>query len=249
MANLKANTYESGSQGTTIDGTNSAGGGDAFDAISIGSGNTLIYDGTNARDTLAGKFTSGGTANGYHGWALTSTTSKTWFRVYFAFSAVPAATWFGPIRVVSGGARCVDTRITTSGTFAFRNAADSTIAGLSETSALSANTVYRIEWSVVPSTTVGEVEWWLWSTDPDGAIGAHDETSSATGAVLAANIDGFRMGSQSTPANANGLSLWTDNVAISQDGQIGPASSAPPWEPQVDAPETLRTVRSILRSR
>jgi len=249
-ANLLANNYEGGVQSDTISTGNSGGAsGDAFNAVSIGSGNTLIFDGTNAQELLAAKHTFGGTATGYHGWSFTALTVKTWFRTYFAISAIPTVgTWFGPFRpVITDGSRSMSTGISTAGLLTFRNAADAIITALNPTivTVLATDTVYRLEWSEVPSTTVGEIEWWLYD-DPDAAIGNHVETKGPVGSlVLGAEIAGYRTGCQATAANVAGLSLWNDNIAISTDGQIGPEGGEPP------PPSTIIPLRSrnVVRSR
>ena len=79
MANLPANnSFEGGSDETTITTGNSGGAsGSAFDVVTIGAGNGLVYDSAQARGTLSGRVDLGnnpGTACLY-GWTWTETTA------------------------------------------------------------------------------------------------------------------------------------------------------------------------------
>ena len=226
-ANLRANTHEGGILAATISTGNSGGAsGDAYDTISIGAGNTFIFDGTNVKGKLGAKFTSGGTTTGYISWtALGAITTDVWFRTYFAVSAIPTiSTWFDMLRpIVSGGGRSGgDVGVRTDGTLRWGSGSSGTeVVAIRSTTVIAPNTIYRLEWRVDPHATLGEIEWWLYD-EPGAPIGDHVETKSAGSLVNSGNIDGFRMGNGATAANISGLSAWFDNVAISTDGQIGP---------------------------
>jgi len=244
MANLRANTLEGGSQGTTISTANSGGvSGDAYDLISIGSGNTFIYDDVNEAGALDAKFTSGGTTVGHIGWSgLGALAVDTWFRSHFAISATPTVgTWFDFLSFrVAAGTRCFNMKFpANSGLITFSDAADANIAALASVNGIVPGKVYRIEWRVLPSATVGTAQWWLYAS-PNAAISDYIETKSASTLALGAEISQLRIGNGATAANIAGLSAWYDNIAISTDGQIGP-------DDRVIAPDYINFPKRKLR--
>ncbi len=227
-ARLKQNTLEGGTNGTTITTGNSGGAsGDAFNSVTVGTGNTLTYNNTTGKvtQTLGAKWTFGGTNNGTALWTgLGSLTGQVWFRATFVASAIPTVgNWFGVLQAnTSSSVRCAAIGLRTDGKIQVYDAAGLAITASTSSTVLSPNTMYRIEFAVTPGTGgTGVVEWWLYDSATAGAAN-FIEHKQTTGLTLGANVDQFQFGVDSTPANVNGISGWYDDLAVSTADQLGP---------------------------
>lgn len=227
------------------------GNGDAM-TVTVGTGSTVKHDAADAQSGFGVKTTLPGTsplATWIGKTDLGATTAETWFRFYIkknfdnvANPGVQAGTWFDLFRVVQsdGSTRCAVVRLSTADVVGFQNAADTSL-GIN--GPVLGTGLVRIELRVIPLATNGTLEWRIYKTDPNAAIGSYDATNISTTAALGATIGGFRAGVVSTPANMIGLSWTYDAMAISTDGWIGPATTPPPAGP---APN-LFTMRSNMR--
>jgi hypothetical protein len=227
-ATTKTNTFEGGSNGTTISAVNSGGAsGSAFNTVTVGSGNTFTFanDSGKVTQTLGGKWTFGGTAVGSAVWTgLGSLTAKTWFRGTFVASALPTVgNWFGIFQTnVAAGTRCAAIALRTDGKIQVYDAAGVGSSSSVSSTRLSANTLYRLEFAITPGVGgTGIVEWWLYDSATAGAAN-FIEHNTTSGLTLGANIDQFQIGVDVTPANVSGISGWYDDLAISTVDQLGP---------------------------
>jgi hypothetical protein len=220
-----ANTFESGqADGTAITTANSGGAaGDAFSAVT----GAPPFSTAHAKSgSLAMKFDTTATFAQKHvdwtGFGIAADVDV-WYRVYLYISANPAS---GPrlfcVRKSSPAGNSAFISITTAGKVQGMNAAQSGVA--TGTVSVALNQWVRIEFRVRSSTTIGQIEWWLYNT-PDAPLGSHDDTASATGLVLGANTDGIMWGPNTVTGPANWVG-WLDDPAVSTSGQIGPASSS-----------------------
>lgn len=220
-----SNTFESGQPDTTVITAGNSGGaaGDAFSSITA----SPTYSTTHAKSgTLAGRFDTTATYAEIHvDWtSLGSLTTNTWFRAYCYFTAAPSGAnlrLFG-MRTVAGN--CGFIAYNSTGKLESLNAAQ-TGAGPGSVN-VAVNQWVRIEWRLLASTTVGEIEWWLYNT-AEAPIGSFDEHVNNTGLVLGSVLDGVRFGG-ATASGPNSFVGWIDDVAVSSTGQIGPSGGVTP---------------------
>src|SRR5690242_18849335 len=120
-----ANTFEGGTNGTTITTANSGGAsGDAFSAGTIGAAGTLKFDNTHSRDSLAVKIANASSQVSQVEWrSLGGLTGNVYFRAYIYITALPNAHWYFARCQSSTNAKCVAPEITTAGKLTFENAA------------------------------------------------------------------------------------------------------------------------------
>jgi hypothetical protein len=227
------NNFNGGTDTTTITTGNSGGAsGTAWDLVTIGTNSVVDYHAAVARGALSGRIVMPGATPLATWWQWTTfptTTTDVHFRTYFRKSANGSGTFFDLMRMLdSGGVRMAQVGITSAGMLTFSNAAGTSV-GINGTRAVPNNQWCRLDVRVLPSTTAGEIQWWVYDVDADGAIGAHDQTNQATGLVLGANCAGCRYGPVSTPANVTGLTFIYDDLAMGNEGRIGPAVSEPEW--------------------
>jgi hypothetical protein len=224
-----SNTLEGGTDTTTITTGNSGGAsGDAFNNVVIGASATETFSATHAaHGGLAMKITQPASGvSTYVDWTGFGTlTTDVWFRLYVYRTANGSSEGYVVSVRNAAAAACCYIAISAAGIIRIWNAS-SAQAALTGSVAVGLNQWVRIEMRVFPSTTIGEIDWWLYNT-PDAPIGSHDETKSATGLVLAANVDQVRWGMPSTPQPVS-ESSWYDDLAVSTAGQLGPAGAPPP---------------------
>lgn len=247
-----SNTFEGGTNGTTLTVANT--GGDSGDALSeeptIGASCTLTFS-SDLGDGLAAKYVMPATAAATHmSWTgFGALTVPVFYRWELQKDGTPSATWFDMLRVIdSSGTRAATLAVTTADFLRSYNAAGAAIAGGLGDVAIPNNQKVRIEAKVTPSATAGEVEWRLF-LDPTAAVDSTpDDTTNVTGQVLGANVGGGRWGLISGATGMNGRTWYVDNIAASTTDWIGPAAEPPVWPP-VDNPAAppLRVARSNLR--
>ena len=227
-----SNSFDGGSDGTTITIGNSGGGsGSAVDATVIGLGCTLTYNvDPLSGDLCAHAVMAATAAQTFFEWnAVGSLTAAVYVRFYLLKTATPAGTWFYPCEfLTAAGSRCCGLAITTGNLLRIDNAAGTSVG--TSTITIPSNQWVRIEAKVVASTTVGTAEYRIYR-NADAPAGNYDETKTFTALVLGANIDEIAFGVISTVTNMNGQHWYHDNVAISTVDWLGPAQSSTRFVP------------------
>lgn len=214
----RSNSFEGGSNGTTITTGNSGGSsGDAFDnAPAPGTGATMTFSTAQAAhgSVSMSTSTSGTSTTAYAGYTL-ATVASDFVRAYYRFTSLPSAQQV-ILRYLSSGSQSLRVNVTTAGLVEVRNAAN-TVVGTT-TSAISAGSWFRIELNPTFSTTVGAIALRLYLT-PDGT--SISDSLNLTSLVLTANATEVRFGVGAAMANA--VQVWTDDLAIEGTTWHGPA--------------------------
>lgn len=217
------NDFNGGVNGSTI-ATANTGSGNAWNTVTIGASATVTYDDAQTHSGgLSMKIVEPGTAVSCSViWTgLGTITTDVWSRLYLYITANPGTTWQGLMNYrTATAALCAQLGINTTGKLVGYNAAAGAIA--TGTVSISLNQWVRVEWRVVPSTTVGQLEWRLFNT-ADSIVA--DETVNTGSLVLGANIDEVRHGIVTTPAPAS-YTAWFDDVAVRKDNWIGPSGNS-----------------------
>lgn len=213
---ILVNTFEGGTQGTTISTGNSGGtSGNAFDNVSIGSGGTLTYDGTQAaHGSLSAEITTAGSGV-FFGWvASLGTQTQVWFRQYLYLTGNPSAN-IAPFKAQSGASNCAQMGINTSGKITFQNAAFSTV--ITSASTIPLNQWFRVEGFVLAGTSTGQLSFSLYDA-ADSVTPTETQTSTAA-QVLLASMDRVNFGQiQAVSAGP----FWMDDIGVSTTGYLGP---------------------------
>jgi hypothetical protein len=220
------NNAEGGTSGTTVTVANSGGNsGNAFNTVSIGTGATAVFDGTEAaHGGLSYAFATGSTAAiARVQWtAAMGTQTQVWYRAYLYFNSDPAAA----VRVLdqdqSHSASAVVV-VLSSGKLQVRTGAAGTQT-LTTTNTIPLHQWFRIEGYTIGSATAGQVQLELFkiadSTTPD-----ETDTSASTINTYGA-MDTYNFGVSTNTANV--AEYWEDDIAVSNAGYIGPAGTLPP---------------------
>ena len=159
--------------------------------------------------------------------SLGSITTSVWIRVYMYFVATPNASYrLGIFRTSAAGNSAI-IQITTGGIIRFLRADGSTITSSAGSTAIATGQWIRIEARCLSSTTAGEVEWWLYNS-PESTTAT--ESISVGSEVLGANTDGFFWGTNASTGPTD-QTIYSDDMAISDSGKIGPAGSPPTMIP------------------
>ena len=218
------NSLEGGTHGTAISAANSGGAsGDAFNSIT--NSPVPVFSSDQSRDAISIEMVDVAGTTGVN-WTWASSTVNHYFRTYLYLAALPSGNDLKFLRVMSdtAGARCAEFSIKRTGTAApgvigSQNAAAGTAAP-DGTVAITTGQWVRFECRVLPSVTVGEVEWRLYNTADSSTI---TDTSSAGSLVLAADIEGARFGSMAT-APTTPFTVYFDDLAANDTGWLGPSS-------------------------
>jgi hypothetical protein len=219
-ANTLANTFEGGTDGVTISTANSGGGsGDAFDAVTGAA--TIVYD-DDAPAPLIGTMschiaaTTGQT--GILDWTASwQTSTEVWRRIYIYKTNNPTNSTV-IMSLLNGAALGCDVRVTSTGTIQFR---DGNQVARATSTALANDSLHRIEWRILHSTTVGRIEGRIFSganaqgSTPDQTLG-----SPSTNRDTATQSTRTFTGVISNPGAA-GLDIYYDNVAITDGDWLG----------------------------
>jgi hypothetical protein len=223
---LLTNSFEGGTNGTTITTGNSGGAsGNAFDVVNNGSGATTAFDSTRAaHGSLSCQIaTSATSANSYVQWNTSmGSQAQVWFRLYLYFTANPAANT--RIAQFGSGSAGAFLRLTSSGTIAVVNLNGGAVITTTSAS-IPLGTWFRVEGFVLMSATVGQTELKLFTTAPDAPVPSETDTSAASLNLGAATISGFLFGVAT--AQANVAAYWQDDLGLSNTGYIGPVQSVP----------------------
>lgn len=240
-----SNSFEGGTDGVQISPANSGGAsGNAFDNVTVGAGSVINYSNEQAaHGGLSCKIVTPATgqARTTPDWTgLGGGSSDIWFREYIYRAANPSATHYILGVRDTGGLACMQAGIRATGLLRWDNAAGAAILALDSTVAIALGSWNRFEWRVKASTTLGEIEWWLYTT-MDAPIGSHaDHGGPATGLALAATADQLRFG-MVTNAIASDTSYF-DDPGVSLTGPVGPAVLVPTVQ------DTLRKPMARYRS-
>ncbi len=224
------NTFEGGTNGTTISTANSGGvSGDAWDTVSIGSGATATYDTSGgSHGQVSGSFTTGATAaTDLVEWGTrVATQTEIWGRVYY-FDNVNNVN-ARPIRVFNGAGLAGAVDIDTSGHVFLVNSAAAAVA--TGTVAVPASKWFRIEFHMIAGATTGTIEAKLF-TDADSST--PDETLTATNTNMNTQFTKYDFGLTVSIAN---MSFRMDDIEVNTTGWPGPSDSA--GSRSVSAPAT-----------
>jgi hypothetical protein len=224
VATLPANnSFEGGSDETTITTGNSGGAsGTAFEVVTIGAGNALVFDTARAaHGSLSARIDLGNnpaTACLY-GWTWTETTSA-WGWIYLYISSIFASpstmrligfeqTGVGVGRILLQNDRAIQV---TDKNFAH---------SASSTGLVPLDTWMRISWRILCSATVGEIEARIYTGDSTTPIsgGTVQTTANAdTGTGVNRGTYGCNAGWTGAP-----FTFWTDDANINSSGDFGPS--------------------------
>jgi hypothetical protein len=213
------NDLEAGSAGTTLATTPGA-----FTTITTGASVTFDYSATQAHGgALAARIvqpaTPAITFGEASGFGIAGGVDV-FARGYFFFPALPAADAQLFIFRTAAAANSARLRIASTGFISALNAAGNG-TGTAGTVQVATNQWVRIEFRVNASTTVGQVEWWLYNNAE--SLTASD-TASATAQVLGADTDALRVGTGS--ASPASFTFYFDDLAASTTGPIGPVATS-----------------------
>lgn len=229
MAFPLANTFEGGSDETTLTAGNSGGSsGDAFDAVFIGGASTIVFDTARAsHGSYSMRFAPADSQAVNAQWTATSTGggfTETWGRFYFYATAKPS----NGVRLVSffttGGTRQAHIEMTASPNGLLR-VADSAFTSGDTVAAIPLDEWVRIEWHVLHSATVGQLEAKIFQADSTSPI-TNGTVSSPASRNTGASADAIRFG-QSTGVVLSGWSAWMDSLQANTTGWPGPATTPP----------------------
>ena len=216
----RTNSFEGGSNGTTITTGNSGGAsGDAFDnAPAPGTSATMTFSTAQAaHGSVSMSTSSGGTSTtAYAGYTLASVSSD-FVRAYYRLTSLPSAQQV-VMRYLSGGSQSLRVNVKTDGAIEVRNAANGVITNGTTTATVSAGAWFRIELSITFSATVGAITLRLYLSPDSTSI---TETLTMTNAALTATSNEVRFGIGAGTANA--VQCWCDDVAIEGATWHGPA--------------------------
>ncbi len=182
--------FETGVNGNTI-ATADAGNATAWNAVTLGTGGTAVYDSTQKHGgTLSGKLTRGTAGQCFVQWiAALGTVTDHYGRAYVYLAANPGAA-FALVLCMSGASNACQIRLDTAGVIRVR---DSTGAETSGAVSLALNQWVRIEWHFLHSTTVGVVEAKVFNTPdsltPDDTITAINQNTLASADRIRFQVD------------------------------------------------------------
>lgn len=214
----KVNTYEGGTDETTITAANSGGSsGDAFDTVVTGTGVTNVFDTAQfMHGTFSARQATGATsAQAILTWAYTGVT-RIFGRAYVRFSDVTTARSL--IQIRASNAQRARIVLTAASKIALNNAANTAV----DTSATSlvVNTWYRLEYDIAVGTSAaGTVNIYV------GDSTTLTESIGGTSDFNAVNFDETRHGQIANAANLP--DMWWDSLDTNDIGMPGPAGLSP----------------------
>lgn len=216
-----SNTFEGGSDGTTITAANS--GGDSGTAFNTVTGASVHeFDSAQAaHGSLSSRFNPTGGTTAYYVWqAAMGTLTDHYGRFYLRVAGYPsAATRVFEFRDGTG-LKC-GMRMGTTGKIGVVNAANSLQTETSAT--LSTNTWYRIEFHFVHDTsTTGQYEVRVYAGDSGSAT----ETISGTTSDFGANCDRTRIGMPASAGNWGSSDIWMDDLVAGATDWPGSAGTS-----------------------
>lgn len=230
MAQL-TNSFEGGTDGVTITSGNS--GGSSGDAFSNMSGSPAFSATHRHVGTLAMACVDAASEMDAR-WNFGPDTGNVYFRTHIYLTAYPTTQnlWF--IDCDGGAALGFNTTLVVrSSDHCIGGAVQASLnAGLTGTTVVPLNQFVRVELRVLASTTVGEIEWRLYTSVDSTTIA---DTKSMTGQVLQADARRIRFGVVASPPTTP-FTHWQDDIAYSNVDWLGPIS----------APSTPKTGSGII---
>lgn len=209
---LASNSFEEGSNGTTITTTNT---GDAADQAFDNVAGSPSFSNTEAHSgSLSAYFPTGAARHVDYLAATLGSPTSVWSRAYVWLTALPS----GTVRVVSGDGPTTQNLHRVSITPAGLLSCLILGSGSTSTSSVAVATGQwvRIETLMTTDGTTATVEVRLWNS-PD-STGPPDADISQSGSTSDASVAGVELGPQST----FGADQYWDDVAVSTSGWIGP---------------------------
>ncbi len=214
---LLSNSFEGGSNGTTLTAANSGGtSGSKFNTVSCSGGAATYTSTTPGKGSLSGRFAPS-TSACYVQWSSSSipTTTTSYGRMYVNLTPGGNTVVLAKLATSAGG-RDAQIEINTSGKLTIYDANNTKQATF--TNSFPTGWV-RIEWTLVNSTTAGSLSVSMYSGDSASAI----ETESASGINTGAGFGSLLLGS--AVATKTALSPFElDDVAYGTTGPLGPGS-------------------------
>ena len=213
------NSFEGGTNGTTITAGNSGGAsGNPFDSVSVGSGGTLSFSNAQAAlGTLSALAQTTTAAATYAAWgASIGTPAQVWFRIYLYFGTLPSATTRFFTVSNGGGTGCARFAITTAGKILAADGAGSTIT--TSTLAIPTAQWFRVEGFATLSASVGQTEVKLFLL-PENTTADETDTSAANQNTLGSPTL-YAFGPDAGTANQG--PYYMDYVGLSSTGYLGP---------------------------
>jgi hypothetical protein len=244
------NNAESQSSGTTVTTGNSSGtDANAFTAVSIGTNMTATFDSTHpAHGTNAFKFdaTTATTAADYVEWDSTVIGTLTQIKgaIYFYSTVIAPNSTCRMIQWFSGSTlRCGLGLTSGTGNVQWRTGDSAVGTG---SSALSSNTLYRFEFDITFSATVGSLFGRVFAGDSTTQIGA-DVTAPAN-QNLGADFNKFRVGITTANGHNAAWTLWVDSININDTAMPGPGpyTLGPPPTPSLASSDRVNFPKFIL---
>jgi len=216
------NTFEGGSNNTTVSTSNSGGAsGNAFSNVTVGSGATVEFSTADyAHGSVGLEIATGSTSTtAYVQWAVNPAPTY-WFRAYCYFTSNPAAA----LDLVSLLNAATTPRalivVNTTGTLSGNT---NSTTRFTTTSVIPLGEWFRIEGYVTGSPNAGAISLSLFYPD-DAQVPV--ETHTATGINALAQLSAIRFGVGAAAANIG--PFWLDDVGVSDTSYLGPSSRTGP---------------------
>ena len=220
-------SFAAGASGTSIPaavtpGYQSLGTADGmlFDAVTIGSGQSMTYDNTQAYSgTQSCKIVTTSTNTCFGMWdsagLLTNAATQQWFRVFLYMTGNPGSLHQILAMLVSG-TRAADVIINTNGTLSMRDAAGT--VQVTTTNTVNLNSWFRLEGYITSSASSGQVELKLFNS-PASATPTETQTSGSSLNTTGGAMNQVRFGLAT--GGAASLTWWMANPAVSISAYIG----------------------------
>ena len=243
-----SNTFEGGSDETTISTANSGGtSGDALTSISIGAGNAFVFD--TARAAHGGVSSRMDLANNpatvdQIGWSFWPINPEIWGYFYIYLTG----TWTGPsvLRIASfDNAGAAVGRIVLGRDSPVIQVSDQNFAGAATTTgAMTYNAWYRIGWRVLCSPTAGEIEARIYLGDSATPI---TDGTCVTDSVRDTDTAMTSVTIGNTSAWSGGVfSGWYDTFNVNITGDFGPYSVGRVGYQRLVGPQLLPSTAATL---
>lgn len=215
MPNPVRNTFDGGTNGTTITVGNSGGSsGDALASISIGTGNTAVFSNDRPRGStgLGMKIGQGATAGTGLNWAFASN-GRHVFRLeswaYDAPGTFPASN-LGVMSVYEGANLLGTLYVDTAGKLRLHNAANTLISSSASAATLAKLTEYDIEFSrtLGPGGTDGVLEYRYYLAGSSTPIETMVNSAQSVGTLETTTL----RASPRASVTGGGVTVWYDNL-------------------------------------
>lgn len=218
MAELTAG-FETGVNGNSVL-TSDTGDASAWDFVNVSGSTTIKYDTTHVNSgSLAAKLVCDGTNFGNVTWHPNLGTTDHYGRIYLWITALPSAAFPIIQTADSGGGRAARIDIQHSGVLTLIDAPAS--GQKSSTAIVSTGQWIRIEYHVIHSATVGQIEVKLFntasSTTPDETITSPATWNTGTGASY------HQFGNPTSP---KAMTVWMDDIVAEATSYPGPVAGA-----------------------